>query len=290
MPKQDWRPYAILLLLALVWGSSYILIKKSLVAFSNVQVAYLRVAITGFTFLPFLLYHWSKVNWKKWPYLVIVGFTGTAIPAWLFATAQTKIDSSLAGILSTLTPLMTVLVALVIFQQKIRRDRILGILVGLAGAIALFAFQPGGLSGELGASLLVVLAAFCYALSSNTVGTYLKDMSALVLSSASFVIVGIPAAALLLTTNFGEVLQTHPHGWKSLAAVSFLALAGTVMASIFFFQLVKMRDAVFASVVSYLIPVIAIGWGVYDGESVTIYQIMGMVLILCGVFLSRKRG
>ena len=290
LKNTDLKPYLILAALALVWGSSYILIKKALIAFDNVQVAYLRVAITGLTFLPFLLYNWSKVNWKKFPYLLVVGFSGTAIPAYLFATAQTKIDSSLAGILSSLTPLMTVLVALTIFRQTVRRERIVGIGVGLVGAVFLFAFQAGGLSGELGASLLVILAAFCYALSSNTVGVYLQDMSALVLSSASFVLVGLPAAGLLLTTEFTEVVQTHPHGVKSLLAVSFLALAGTVAASIFFFQLVKMRDAVFASVVSYLIPVVAIGWGIYDGETVTVWQIGGMVLILVGVFLSRKRN
>lgn len=289
MKNPNLKPYLILLALALVWGSSYILIKKALVAFDNVQVAYLRVAITGMTFLPVLLYHWARVNWKKLPYLLIVGFSGTAIPAYLFATAQTKIDSSLAGILSSLTPLMTVLVALTLFRQTVRRERIVGIGVGLIGAVFLFAFQPGGLSGELGASLLVILAAFCYAVSSNTVGKYLQDMSALVLSSASFVLVGLPATGLLLTTDFATVVQTHPHGGKSLLAVGFLALAGTVAASIFFFQLVKMRDAVFASVVSYLIPVVAIGWGVYDGETVTIWQLGGMVLILVGVFLSRKR-
>ena len=287
--RADLLAWGILLILALVWGSSYILIKKSLVAFSNTQVAYLRIGITGAAFFPFLIYHFRRIDWSSWPYLLLVGLTGTAIPAFLFATAQQDISSSLAGILSSLTPLLTVVVATVVYSQRIDRQRVIGIATGLVGAVVLFASQGLTWDAELLACGMIVLACLCYATSSNTVGAKLKHMNAMTISAASFSMVGIPAAIILFTTNFQSVLVEHPHGWQSFYAVVFLALMGTVLMSLLFFYLVQMRDAVFASVVSYLIPIVAIGWGVWDGEQVTLWQFGGMALILGGVYLSRKR-
>lgn len=288
--SDNTRAWLILAGLALTWGSSYILMKKALIDFSGVEVATLRISISGLAFAPVLLLYGREVDWGKTGLLFFVGLTGTAIPSFCFAIALTHLNSSLGGILSSLTPLLTLVVAALFFGQPIKRERSLGILVGLLGAAVLFGFQGGGLAGDFGYALLVVLATFCYAISSNTVAAKLRHMRSLTISAASFFLVGLLAIPYLLGgTDFLVVLQNNPHAWVSLGYVAILSLAGTVLASVFFYQLVFLKDAVFASIVSYLIPVVALLWGAADGEAIYTYQLAGLALILWGVYLSKKQ-
>ena len=163
-------------------------------------------------------------------------------------------------------------------------------MIGLAGAIFLILFgDAAGMSGSLGYSLLVVIASLLYSLSANTVNAYLQDMNAITISAVSFVLIGIPAIIYLFTaTGFLNTLQQTPHAWSALGYVAILALFGTVIASILFFRLVQITNAVFASMVSYLIPIVALMWGFLVDEIITIYHIFGMLLILLGVYLSRR--
>jgi len=282
--------WGILLLLGLVWGSSYILIKKSLVAFSPIQVACLRLSISAIAFFPVFLWHFRKIDWSKLKYLILVGVTGSGLPAILFSTAQTEISSSVAGVLSSLAPLFTLVIGILFFGASAMKSKISGILVGLLGAVFLIAFgQNAGIEGNMWYGSLILGGCICYAISSNTVKTHLQEMSSIKISAAAFFIVGVPCLIYLLTTDVLTIIQTHEHGWTSLGTVTLLALAGTVMATILFFRLVQITNPVFASLVSYLIPVIAILLGAYDGEPITFLHISGMVLILAGVYLTNKK-
>lgn len=287
--KIPLRAWFTLIGLALAWGTSYILIKKGLKAYSPEQLASLRIGITAFTFLPYFLWRLKKVDWKKWKQLFLVGFAGSFLPAFLFATAQTKISSSLSGVLSSLTPLFTLLLGIVFFSVKSSWTKSFGVLLGLIGAIWLLIVDRGlGDFEGMAYGIFVVGACFCYALSSNIVKTYLQEMSSIMISAISYMMVGIPASLFLFTTNFTEVLSTHPDAWSSLTYIAILAITSTVLGSIFFFQLIQDTNVIFASTVSYLIPLVAILWGITDGESITYLHLLGMVIILCGVYLSRK--
>lgn len=279
----------VLALLGLVWGSSYILIKKGLEVYNPVQLAGLRVSISALAFLPVFLYRLRKVDLSKIHFLLVVGIAGSFLPAFLFAFAQTKISSSVTGVLSSLTPLFTLATGVLFFRSPMLWSKILGVLAGLAGASLLVLFgREAGFSGSGSYALLVVLASLLYSLSANTVNSHLKEMDAITISAVSFAIIGIPGVIILLNAGFLSVISTHPQAWTALGYVTILALLGTVMASILFFQLVHMTNAVFASTVSYLIPMVALFWGLLDGEYIAIYHIFGMILILFGVYLSRR--
>ncbi|MEO1258258.1 MAG: DMT family transporter [Bacteroidota bacterium] len=283
------RAWFVLAGLALAWGSSYILIKKGLIAFNPEQLASLRIGITALTFIPFFLWHLQRVDWTKWKYLLIVGSAGSLIPAFLFATAQTKISSSLSGILSSLTPLFTLLLGVLFFRVGATYSKVVGVLLGLAGAIWLLIVDRGleDLEG-MAFGGLVVGACFCYAFSSNVVKTYLQNIPTLIISAVSYIMVGTPAVIYLFTTDFMAIMNTHPEAWSSLGYIGILAISSTVLGSLFFFKLIKDTNVIFASTVSYLIPLVAILWGVYDGESITLLHFLGMAIILAGVYLARK--
>ncbi len=286
IPLSSWLA---LLLLGLVWGSSYIIIKKGLEVYNPVQLACLRISISALAFLPIAIKRLNKVDWSKLRYLLVVGFAGSFIPAFLFAFAQTKISSSMTGVLSSLTPLFTLTTGILLFRAPMIWAKVLGVLVGLAGALLLLLFDnTSGASGTLVYGLLVVLASLLYSLSANTVSYYLREVPALTISAVSFGIIGIPATIFLGTSGFFTVLQTAPGAWTALGYICILALFGTVLASILFFRLVQITSAVFASMVSYLIPLVAVLWGLLDGEVISMYHFMGMALILTGVYLSRQ--
>jgi drug/metabolite transporter (DMT)-like permease len=286
----DLVSWLILITLSIIWGSSYILIKKSLVVYSSTEVACLRLAVSAICFLPFLLWHIRRVDWSRWRFLVLVGLTGTAIPAFMFSIAQTEISSSMAGVLNSLVPLFTLVLGVLLFGAKAPLVKLLGVLVGLAGAAMLILMgKEAGMEGNPWYGLLVIVGCICYAISSNTVGTYLRDMKALIISAASFTIVGIPAFAYLFRTDFTTKLQLEPGAWEALGYVVLLSVFGTVLASLIFFQLVQRTSPVFASMISYLVPLVAVGWGFADGETISIIHFLGMGLILSGVYLVKRK-
>jgi len=279
----------ILAFLSIIWGSSFILIKKGLVVYDPVQVACLRIGISALAFLPVLLVRFKKIDWSKWKYLLLVGITGSGVPAFLFSIAQTKINSSMAGILNSLTPLFTLLLGIFLFGAPLKWTKVLGVLIGLAGAAGLILFgNEGGMQGNIGYSLLIILATICYGTSVNTVGKYLNDIPSLIISAVSFSFVGLPAFFYLMTTDFFQLLAQQPGAWDALGYITILSLGGTVLATVIFFRLVQWTNPVFASTVAYLIPIVALIWGVFDGEQIGLLSLVGMGLILTGVYLSRN--
>ena len=288
------RDYFILLGLSLIWGTSYILIKKSLTVFTPYQVAGLRLGISALAFIPLIWHHLKKVKRSQLPLFLVVGLAGTGLPSFLYPAAQTHVSSSIAGILSSLTPLFTFLLAWLAFGLKVVPRQGIGILIGLSGAVLLTLRSTSAGSGILGGNLgymgLIMLATMCYAVSSNLVKAYLNKTPALTITVVSFFLVGLPALIWCLTGGgVIETITTHPNGWAGLGYVSFLALFSTVLASIIFFWLVQQTSAVFSSTVSYLVPVVALGWGLLDNETIGIWQLFAFALIVTGVFLSKGR-
>jgi drug/metabolite transporter (DMT)-like permease len=277
-------------LLSIIWGTSYVLIKWGLNYFPPGQVASIRLGVSALAFAPLFLRHIRKIDRNKLGALLLVGITGTGLPSILFPVAQAHISSSLAGILSSLSPLFTLLLGLLFFGATFSWSKTGGILIGLAGAICLVFLQAGSqLSGDWVYSLLPILACVCYATSSNLVGFHLRGISALSISVVSFTFVGIPALLyLLIGTDFVTTLQTTPAAWKGLGWVTILALFSTVLASILFFKLIQWTSPVFGSTVSYLVPAVAMSWGFLDGELITFGHFLGLGLIMTGIYWSRQ--
>jgi drug/metabolite transporter (DMT)-like permease len=285
------RAYLTLFLLSLIWGTSFILIKKGLSVFPPEQVASLRMGLSGVIFLPFMWLQFRKFNWKRVHWIIFVGLTSSTIPAFLFANAQLHISSSMAGILNSLTPLFTLFLGILFFKFPFAWLKMLGVLLGLSGAYLLLTqgkiFVP---EGEIRWGFLIVLAALLYGTGTNVVGTKLKDIPSFQISIYSFGLTGVPLFIYLLGfTNFTETISVHPGAWQAVGYIFFLSLVSTVLASIIFFELIQHTSPLFGSTVAYLMPMVAMMWGFIDGEDMGWWNFAGMVLILSGVYLSRSR-
>lgn len=289
-PISDWQAWGILGLLSLIWGTSYVLIKWGLGYFPPGQVASIRLGVSALAFAPFLFKHLKKIERGQLPLLLLVGVMGTGLPAFLFPAAQEHVNSSLAGILNSLTPLFTLVVGILFFGSIFTWSRTVGIAIGLIGAVCLFAFgERAGVTGNWLYGLLIIVACLCYATSSNVVGFRLNGLKALTISVVSFSMVGIPALLyLLLGTDFIDTLQQTPEAWKGVGYITVLALFSTVLAGVIFFQLIQWTSPVFGSTVSYLVPIVAMVWGAIDGEVISIVQFVGMGLILSGLYLTKQ--
>jgi drug/metabolite transporter (DMT)-like permease len=280
----------ILLLLSLVWGSSFILMKRGLEVYSPTQLAALRLLLASLALLPFSLTAIRKCSLFQKKVIVLCGIIGSAIPAFLFAFAQTKIDSAVAGILNALTPLFTLMIGFLFFSVRHSGKQSAGILTGLAGALVLILADSGNnFSLNLIYSLMVILATLLYATNVNILKTYLQSVSPVQIAALSFLFLGPPAAVYLLFTDFMQLTLTHEKAFTAFGSVFILGVAGTAYSLIVFNKLLQNTNAVFATTVTYLIPIVAVGWGYYDGEALMLSDLFGMILILSGVYLTRNR-
>lgn len=285
----QWLPWLILAVLALVWGSSFILIKKGLTAFSAGEVGALRIVSAALFLFPLAAPKVQKLSARQKWILLIIGFVGSFIPAFLFATAQTSISSSLTGILNALTPLCTLLLGAAFFGQAITSKNGLGLGIGFIGSLILILGGTGNSIGEINLyALLVVGATICYGLNLNIIKNYTPELHPVVITSVSLLFVGPLAAGYLFGfTQFAEHVQQPGSLWPLLALVA-LGVIGTALALILFNKLVQMQTAVFASSVTYIIPIVAVVWGVLDGEALSVYHFLGMAAILCGVYVANR--
>ena len=282
--------WAILLLLSFVWGSSFILIKKSLIAFDPVEVGALRVFITFIAFMPVIIYYRKKINWGDWKKFLAVGVMGSALPSVLFAIAQTQVSSSIAGVLNSITPVFTLIIGVILFNQKAKKNQIIGVAFGFVGALLLLlGDQSHDTNSNLLYGMLVILATVCYAYNVNAIKAWFEDTSPILISAVSFSMLGPLGAVYLFSTTFIEHLTTNEHGWYSLGAIVFLALVGTAISTILFFKLIQDTNAIFGSSVAFVIPIFAVIWGLYDGESFYLIQVLGMLLVLLGIYLIRDK-
>ncbi len=286
-----WVAWGILAGLALIWGSSFILIKKGLTFFSSDEVGALRISITFLVMAPFAFHRMKKISGRDWRYLALVGMIGSGFPAFLFAKAQTGIDSSLAGILNSLTPLFTLIIGLSFFSLKIKWFNIAGVLIGLAGAIGLISVSGDkGFDFNFGYASYIIIATICYATNVNIVKYKLRDIDAVTITVFSFFTIGLPVLAyLLIFTDFLPQLANNRSAWQGLGYVAILSVIGTGLALVAFNKLVKLASPVFAASVTYLIPIIAVTWGVIDGERLSAVSFAWMAAILLGIFLVNKK-
>ncbi len=275
-----------MIILALIWGSSFILMKKGLVVFDPDQVASIRMLASFIFLLPFIATHVKDIPADKWKWIFATGLFGNGIPAFLFATAQTVIPSATAGILNSLTPVFTLIIGYFIFKSDISWMKILGVLLGFAGAAALiFASYNGSILSISWFSLLIVAATLCYATSVNIMRHKLKEVRSLLISGFALCLVGPPTGLYLFTTDFTERMSSNPGAGMALVYVLLLALFGTAISIVMFNYLVKISGAIFASSVTYLIPIVALGWGFADGERLSLIHMIAMGGILAGVYL-----
>jgi drug/metabolite transporter (DMT)-like permease len=290
-PHNLWIAWVILAGLAIIWGSSFILIKKGLLFFSSDEVGALRISITFLVMAPFAFSRMKKLRPRDWRYLALVGLIGSGLPAFLFAKAQTGIDSSLAGILNSLTPLFTLVIGLSFFSLKIKWFNIAGVLIGLAGAIGLISISgTKGFEFNFQYASYIVVATICYATNVNIVKYKLKEIDAVTITVFSFFTIGFPVLLyLLIFTDFLPQMATDRQSWQGLGYVAVLSVIGTGLALVAFNKLVKLASPVFAASVTYLIPIIAVTWGLADGERMTAIAIVWMALILLGIFLVNKK-
>jgi len=292
--QPGWRDFLILLGLSLMWGSSYVLIKWGLDIFLPRQIAMLRLGISSIVLLPFAVVHLRRVRLGQLPLLFIVGLTGTALPAILFPAAQVHLSSSLTGMLSSLTPLCTFLVAWLVFRDRPVIPQVVGIVVGFVGAVILAYVSPNA-EGEQTQQFiyagLVLLACLCYATSGNLVANYLRGVPALTITVVSYFLVGLPPLlyALLMEDIPERIVGAGHAGAMAFAYVSILAVGSTVIAGFVFYGLVLRTGAIFASMVSYLVPIVALLWGLSIGEGLAWQQVPAIALVLLGIFLSKRK-
>lgn len=280
--RKIWH-WLVLVVLSLIWGTSYILMKKGLESFSTYQIASLRVLITAIALLPAAIRNLPKLNRDNIRSIVIIGFLGSGIPAFLFPLAQTRIDSSLAGMLNSISPVFTLMIGIMFYQKHVIRSQIAGVFLGFLGAAGLL------YSGSFTISfygLFVVLATFLYGISSNEVSK-VQGMNGLQITALAFFILSPFALVLLLFTDFQAAMETE--NWiRNLGCITILSVFGSAIALVIFYLLIRDTSPVFASMVTYFIPIVATFWGLADNEKLTSQMFLSVIVIFCGVYLINR--
>lgn len=276
-----------LVVLSVIWGSSFILIKKGLIALTPLQLGALRIL---FSAVVLGIAGWRSlktIRSKDWKWVAISGFLGTGFPVFLFAYAETEIDSAIAAILNSSVPLLAFIFGILFFGARFLKQQFLGVIFGLAGAIALILIGAQvNPEQNYYYSLLVILASCLYALNVNIIKNYLQQVSAMAIAFGNFIFLVIPAMVILYFSDFFALpVTTDSTVYTSIGYIALLSIFGTAAAKVMFNKLVQISNPVFASSVTYLMPVISVFWGIIDGETFTFWQFMAAAVIILGVYL-----
>ena len=287
----EQKKWFYLFLLAFTWGSSFILIKKGLLDLSPLQLGSLRTVLSSLFIFSIGFKSLKTIETHQWKWIVITGLIGTFFPSFLFAYAETEVDSGVVSVLNSLVPLNTVLIGLAVFKIATSRTQVFGVILGFVGASMLIfnnmELHPN--QNYLYAGL-VVLATVMYASSVNIIKRYLQEVKPLAIATGNFVAIIVPAIFVLTFSNFftSETFLSNTI-YISIGCVIILSLFGTVMAKIVFNSLIQISSPVFASSVAYLMPLVALLWGLLDGEVFGINQGLASLLILLGVYLVNRK-
>lgn len=293
-PSSSLQNWIFLLILSLIWGSSFILIKRGLDVFSPGEVGAYRIVAAATFLLPLSLPRLKRLNKKQVKNLIIIGLLGSFIPAFLFPIAQTRISSSLTGVLNALTPLFVVIIGALFFSSKITRRNAFGLVIAFIGVLILITLKEGsGLDSFAGINafaLFVILACICYAFNLHLIKTRFESLKPIEITAISLLMV-LPLALvyLIVGTQFSYKLATFDGAWEALGFVTLLGVLGTALALILFNILVKKSSPIFASSVTYMIPVVAIFWGVWDGEILLFGHYIGIVAVIAGVWVGNRK-
>ena len=276
-----------MLFLCLIWGSSYILIKKALLFYEVREIAALRIGISCLLVLPFFPQAFRSIQKHHWPWVFLTGILGSALPALLFAIATTRVGSAVNGVLNALSPLFTLLSGILLFKEPFKPARFAGVLLGLAGAAWLILLSGKSFSSETPLyALLPVLATLCYGISSNIVRHKIGGLSPFHITTAAMTLTGIPLLIWAgLHGTFGKILSSSV-ALQHFGYLAILSIFGTFIAWLVFYRLVQRTDALFGMSVTYLIPLVAIAWGLADGEAFPATGYAALLFILSGVWLS----
>lgn len=288
--KSSNLKWVYLIALSIIWGSSFILIKKSLLGLTAYQLGALRSVLTGIILLSFGFYTIKDIPKDKWKWIALSGFIASLVPAFFFAIAETEIDSAVASILNSLVPLNTILLGLAFFKITTTAKQVFGVIIGFVGT-ALLILSGATINPDQNYIYagFVIASTFMYATNVNIIKRHLQDVRPLAIATGNYVVIIIPALFLLYITDFFEA-QTFQKQffYDALIYVTILSVFGTAIAKVLFNKLVQISTPVFASSVTYLMPTVALFWGWLDGESFSVIQVLGAVLILLGVYISNK--
>ncbi len=279
-----------LFLLSIIWGSSYILIKRGLVGLSPIQLGSVRIVFSTI-FLLLMGYKSLKgLSKYQWKWLIITGFLGTFFPSFFFAFAQQYIDSAVAAIMNSLTPIFTLLIGVGFFATKIITRQFFGVFLGFLGSVSLI-WGGSQISSDqpVGYVLLIICASMCYAVNIYFLKHKLSEVSPMAMTLGNFIAILPPAVVLLLFSDFFSMKTIQSEEvLTSLGFIALLAFFGTAIAKVMFNRFVKMASAVFVSSVTYTLPIVALFWGMLDGEQLSSFQLLAALVILIGVYLSNK--
>jgi drug/metabolite transporter (DMT)-like permease len=285
------KKWTYLIALSLIWGSSFILIKKSLLGLSALQVGSLRIVFSSIIIFLIAFNRITTIPIKKWRWISLSAFVGTFFPAFLFAYAETQIDSAVASILNSLVPMNTVLIGFAVFKISTTKIQSLGVLIGFIGTCTLI-ISGADLNPDQNYlySGLVVISSVLYAINVNLIKKHLYDVKAVSIAAGQFVVIFIPSIVVLFYSGFFnlEFIDNHLL-YDSLFYVFLLSFFGTAMAKILFNKLIQISSPVFASSVTYSMLVVSVIWGILDGELFNFYQAVATILIIMGVYLSNKK-
>lgn len=293
--KNTIKSWILLFLLALIWGSSFILIKKGLVVFSAGEVGAYRIVSAAMVLLPLSLTRLKGLTNRQVKNLIIAGLVGSFIPAFLFAQAQTQLSSSLTGVLNALTPLFVVLVGALFFSSRITKRNTAGLIIAFLGVMMLISIREGGGIGSWddmnGYVFYVLLATLCYGINLNIIKYWFVKLTPVEITAISLLMV-LPIALIYLFggTSFSFKLVHEENALEAVIYLTILGVIGTAIALIIFNVVVKVATPVFASSVTYLIPIVAVIWGVLDGEILETGHYLGMSAIVFGVWIGNSKS
>jgi|TARA_B110000014_G_scaffold30695_1_gene19208 drug/metabolite transporter (DMT)-like permease len=284
------KKWTYLISLSLIWGTSFILIKKALIGLTPIQLGSLRIIFSSIIIFIFAWNTLKLINKKEWKWIIISAFLGSFFPAFLFAFAETEIDSSVASILNSLVPLNTVIIGVIVFKIASSKKQIIGVVVGLIGTYLLI---DGGIQLNPDQNYLyaglVILCSFLYGFNVNIIKKYLNDIPAVTIAAGHFSVIFIPAIIIFSFSGFNTDQMYDPITLKSIGYVLILSAFGTALAKVLFNKLVQISTAVFASSVTYSLLIVSLFWGILDGELFSFNQLMATVLIVLGVLLSSRK-
>tara|TARA_B110000438_G_C15794018_1_gene642042 strand:+ start:439 stop:1314 length:876 start_codon:yes stop_codon:yes gene_type:complete len=284
------KKWTYLISLSLIWGTSFILIKKALIGLTPIQLGSLRIIFSSIIIFIFAWNTLKLINKKEWKWIIISAFLGSFFPAFLFAFAETEIDSSVASILNSLVPLNTVIIGVIVFKIASSKKQIIGVVVGLIGTYLLI---DGGIQLNPDQNYLyaglVILCSFLYGFNVNIIKKYLNDIPAVTIAAGHFSVIFIPAIIIFSFSGFNVDQVYDPITLKSIGYVLILSAFGTALAKVLFNKLVQISTAVFASSVTYSLLIVSLFWGILDGELFSFNQLMATVLIVLGVLLSSRK-
>lgn len=287
----DKEKWLLLIILSVIWGSSFILIKKSLDHFSPYQVGALRVLIAGIILMPVAISKYRLFPKKHLKWLILAAFTGNFIPMFLFPIAETQISSSIAGIINSMMPIFVIIVGALIWKFETTKRQMTGVFISFTGVCLLAFGGDDSTQFKIFPILLLLLATLCYAMSTTTVKSKLMDVSSTVLSAFVFsFVLFLPSLIALLSTGFVSQFTFTKENMIGLGFVSLLSVFGTGLAMMMNYRLLKVSTPLFASTVTLLMPIVAIIWGVLDGEKLTALQFAGTIVIIAGLIFLRVKS